>query len=82
MVYREFLNRIPNIAKTESEAVTKASTCLTENDIRGWFHNIESILKEENAFYVLEDPNRVFNEDETKFIRCPKKFESTVYKRN
>lgn len=54
------------------EAVTAASSRVGEADIRKWFSGIKSCLREENYIKVFEDPSRVFNSDETRFLLCPK----------
>lgn len=51
--------------------MTEASSIVSENDIRGWFANIQSALEEENALDVLHDPTRIFNGDVTNFLLCP-----------
>lgn len=69
---RAFLRRHPNVSLRTSEAITAASANISESDIRKWFIEIESYLKEKHLFDILEDPNRVFNGDETCFLLCPK----------
>ena len=71
--YNGFLRRHPEIACRTPEGVTAASACVSEENIRGWFKSVEDILKEENVFDILSDPERVFNGDETNFMLCPKK---------
>lgn len=70
--YKAFLARHPNLVNRTPEAVTKASSAVSENDIRNWFTNIENYLKEKNYFDILNDPTRVYNGDETCFLLCPK----------
>lgn len=70
--YKAFLKRHRNLVLRTSEAITNASACVSENDIKKWFSSIEIYLKEENLFYILEHPDRIFNGDETAFIMCPK----------
>jgi hypothetical protein len=57
---RAFLRRHPKVSLRTSEAITAASANISEADIRKWFIEIESYLKEKNVFDILEDPNRVF----------------------
>ncbi|KAJ8963042.1 hypothetical protein NQ314_005597 [Rhamnusium bicolor] len=54
------------------EAVTAASSRVSEADIRKWFLNIETYLREENYFEILKYSDRVFDSDETCFMLCPK----------
>ncbi|KAJ8937651.1 hypothetical protein NQ318_002165 [Aromia moschata] len=70
--YRAFLKRHPNLAKRTPEAVSKASSNVSEKYIRKCFCNIEQYLKEKQYFDILKDPTRVFNGDETCFLLCPK----------
>ncbi|KAF9416053.1 hypothetical protein HW555_006465, partial [Spodoptera exigua] len=62
----------PEVALRTSEAVTSASSKISESNIRSWFTQIENYLKENNLFHILSDPSRVYNGDETNFILCPK----------
>ncbi|KAJ8931372.1 hypothetical protein NQ314_015717 [Rhamnusium bicolor] len=55
-----------------TEAVTAASSRVSVADIRKWFLNIETYLREENYFEILKYSDRVFNSDETCFMLCPK----------
>ncbi|XP_068085538.1 uncharacterized protein [Anabrus simplex] len=70
--YKAFLRRHPVLSERTSETVTKASANISEADIRRWFKEIETYLKSENLFDILQDPSRVFNGDETNFQLCPK----------
>lgn len=70
--YQRFLARHPEITIRTSEAVSAASSKVSEKDIRGWFSNIEQHLQREEIIHILEDPNRIFNGDETNFLLCPK----------
>lgn len=66
------LQRYPNVSVRTPEAVTAASAAALENDVRAWFNQIETYLKENDLFEVLSDLSRVFNSDETNFLLCPK----------
>lgn len=70
--FKAFLKRHPCITQRTSEAVTSASANVGETDIRKWFSNISSYLKEQGYFEILEDSTRIFNGDETCFMLCPK----------
>lgn len=70
--YNAFRDRHPGLVSRIPEAVTKASSAVSENDIRNWFSNIEKYLKEKQFFDILNDPTRVYNGDETCFLLCPK----------
>lgn len=70
--YKAFLRRHPLLVHRTSESVTSASANVAEADIKKWFGQIESYLKEKGYFSILEDPTRIFNGDETCFLFCPK----------
>lgn len=70
--YKLFLRRHQNLSIRTSEAVTTASSKVSESQIRNWFRHIENYLKENDLFHILSDPSRVYNGDETNFILCPK----------
>ncbi|CAH2101986.1 unnamed protein product [Euphydryas editha] len=67
-----FLKRHPKLTIRTSEGVTKASSCVSEKDIRGWFTEIQNYAAEKNLTPILSAPHRIFNADETKFQICPK----------
>ncbi|CAH2103212.1 unnamed protein product [Euphydryas editha] len=70
--FKLFLARHPTLAFRKPEAVTAASSTVSENDVRGWFRQIKDYFDENNLFHILSDPRRVFNGDETNFVLCPK----------
>ncbi|XP_022832409.1 uncharacterized protein LOC111360624 [Spodoptera litura] len=70
--WKAFLKRHPRLATRTSEGVTKASACVSEKDIRGWFTEIQNYATEKDLASVLNDPHRVFNADETNFQICVK----------
>lgn len=69
--YRCFLKRHPHLTVRTPEAITDASSKVSENDIRGWFRKVESYLERKEYQDILKDPTRVFNGDETNFLLCP-----------
>jgi len=54
-----------------SEAVTVASPCVSEGNIRKWSDEVQEYIRENNLEEVMNDPSRVFNIDETDFQICP-----------
>ncbi|XP_031359109.1 eukaryotic translation initiation factor 5B-like [Photinus pyralis] len=68
---KAFFRRHPEITERTSEAVTSASSCVSEKDIRKWFVEVKDYLKEKQLEQVIEDPTRIFNGDETGFQICP-----------
>lgn len=69
--YKSFLKRNPELTERKSEAITAASSKISESDIRKWFSNIECYLKEKSYDNILQFPERIFNGDETNFQLCP-----------
>ncbi|CAG9574838.1 unnamed protein product [Danaus chrysippus] len=70
--FKLFLARHPSLAFRTPEAVTAASSTVSENDVRGWFRQINDYFVENNLGHILSDPARVLNGDETNFVLCPK----------
>ncbi|XP_072375131.1 uncharacterized protein [Diabrotica undecimpunctata] len=70
--YRAFMKRNPELCLRTTEAVTQASACISENDIKNWFKTIETELENEGVKSILQDGNRIYNGDETNFLLCPK----------
>ncbi|KAI4466076.1 hypothetical protein MML48_3g00016412 [Holotrichia oblita] len=70
--YKAFIKRLPELTLRTSEAVTRASGCISENDIKNWFTTIENGLDNDGLKDILKDGDRVFNGDETNFLLCPK----------
>ncbi|CAH1985428.1 unnamed protein product [Acanthoscelides obtectus] len=70
--YKLFTKRHPQLSERTAEGITSASSVVSENNIRGWFRDIEKYLKEKDLFSILADPSRVFNGDETCFQYNPK----------
>ena len=54
-----------------SEAVTAASSCVSEENIRKWFDEVQEYIRENDLEEVMNDPSRIFNGDETGFQICP-----------
>ncbi|CAK1584718.1 unnamed protein product [Parnassius mnemosyne] len=67
---KAFLKRHPRLSIRTSEGVTKASSCVSEKDIRGCFDEIRQYAEEKGLTEILNQPNRVFNADETNFRIC------------
>lgn len=66
-----FLKRHPRITKRTCEAVTQASACISESDIRNWFAQIMDHINKSNLTHILDDPSRIFNADESGFQTFP-----------
>lgn len=87
--FKLFLARHPTLAFRTPEAVTAASSTVSENDVRGWFRQINDYFVENNLLHIFSEPDRVLNGDETNFVLCPKtglvlssKGEKNVYEVN
>ena len=70
--FKAFLRRHPNLAERYAEPISRGRGKLTENCIRGWFGDAERFFKENNCQYVMQDPTRQFNGDETGFQLDPR----------
>lgn len=68
---KAFLKRHPSVVQRTSEAVTSASSCVSEKDIRKWFQEIAEYMSDNKLESVIQDPSRIFNGDETAFQICP-----------
>lgn len=70
--YKGFLHRHPKVVIREPEGVSRASSKVSESDIRRWHQKVTDYLAENEYLDVLKDPTRIFNADETSFQLCPK----------
>lgn len=73
--WKAFLKRHSRITTRTSEGVTKASACVSEKDIRGWFQEIRSYAEQNNLIHIFDQPHRIFNadEEEKKVVKEQKK---------
>lgn len=60
---KSFLKRHPVLVEKLPENLSNVS----EKDIKMWFQEIDDYL-EENHFEIVDDPNQVFNADESAFF--------------
>ena len=44
---------------------------MCQENIRQWFDEVQEYIRENNLEEVMNDPSRIFNEDETGFQMCP-----------
>jgi len=65
--FKLFLKRHPEIGQRHAESISRSRGALTEGCIRGWFKDVRDFFKNKNIEYVLDDPKRQFNGDETGF---------------
>lgn len=87
--YDAFLKRHPILSSRVAQTLVKSRAILTEKCIREWFTEIQTYLMKENYMSILNDPDRVFNMDESAFFLSPKtqkvlvtKGEKAVYSRS
>ena len=69
-IFQAFKLRNPDIAIRTPERVSKAT--VTEEGIRDWFRVMTDELRDINALEILDDPQRIFNLDESNNQLCPK----------
>lgn len=65
-----FMRRHPDLSIKEAEHINKAQALITEEKIRNWFREITDLLTPEEQ-EILNDPQRVWNCDETSFCLSP-----------
>lgn len=70
--YTKFLKRNPSVKPRKPEALSTASTNISEADIRKWWNNIDSYLKINGYDDIIKNPSRVGNCDESMFEFNPK----------
>lgn len=70
--YQSFLRRHPEISVREAEGINSARAAVTESRVRLWFTDLREYIKSVNALDIFEEPDRIFNGDETGFSLCPK----------
>ncbi|XP_055602152.1 uncharacterized protein LOC129750957 isoform X2 [Uranotaenia lowii] len=69
--YESFMKRHPELSERIPEAVSQASSRVSENNIREWFSKVYGYLEEHGLTAVLNNPSRIFNADETSFVLSP-----------
>ncbi|XP_072389487.1 uncharacterized protein [Diabrotica undecimpunctata] len=84
--FEGFMRRHPELTRRISQNLTNARAKVTEEKIRKCFMEINSYLLKNNFLHVTNEPQRVFNCDESAFFLSPKndkvlvkKGERTVY---
>ena len=72
--FHGFMRRNPLITERLAETLTGARANVTEGAIRKWFSDIYTyVVDEEHAENVFQDPERIFNFDESNFLLARKK---------
>lgn len=67
--YDSFLKRHPFISAKKAEYLSILRKKVTESKIRNWFESVRNQLGSD--FEVMEDPDHIFNMDETSFYLMP-----------
>lgn len=70
--YSLFLKRHPDLSERTAQNLSKAREEVTEDDILRWFDVIKSYLENKGLLEVINDPERIFNSDESAFYLQPK----------
>lgn len=70
--FSAFLNRHPDVSERTAQNLSKAREEVTEDDILGWFHVIKGYLEKNGLLEAINDPQRIFNGDESAFYLQPK----------
>ena len=66
------MRRHPVLSVRTPERVSKARVGVTEANIREWFANLITEMEQIDALDIFDDPNRVFNCEESNIQLCPK----------
>lgn len=69
--FKAFLKRHPEIAQRHAESIDSGRALVNETSIRKWHDDLQSYLKSENALTILNEPQRIFNADESGFLTNP-----------
>lgn len=69
--YYSFLQRHRSVVEKKSEYLSISRSNLSEQSIRKWFLEVQQELIDADITAVLEDPQQIFNVDETRFHLNP-----------
>ena len=70
--YSSFLKRHPDLSERTAQNLSKARDEVTEDDILRWFAVIKGYLDSKDLLEVINNPERIFNTDESAFYLQPK----------
>ena len=65
--YRLFLVRFPNLALQQAQLLSKLCAGVSQQAINNWFQELQEYLFKMQNINILEQPNRIYNCDETRF---------------
>ncbi|CAF4828048.1 unnamed protein product [Pieris macdunnoughi] len=80
-----FMKRNPGISVRMSQNLTRSRAVISKEQILNWFKEVDTFLDHTQQKYVLQDPRRIFNTDETAFflirrvVVLAQKGDKTVY---
>ena len=72
MWYRLFMARYPELSQKQPSLLSRQRAGITRQAIDEWFEEFKSYLEEIGHGYLLDQPSRIFNADETGFPLAPK----------
>lgn len=70
--YDGFKRRHPLVVEKESQNLTIGRANVTEGNLRGWYAEVYQSLAKMDNLDILDDPERIFNMDESGFHLAPK----------
>lgn len=70
--YQSFLRRNSSLKARKPEALSASSANVSEEDLKGWWTNIDQYLEENNLKHIMNCPERIANCDESMFEFNPK----------
>lgn len=69
--YQGFRRRHPLVVEKESQNLNGARASVTEENLRGWYDEVYQSFKKLGILDILDDPERIFNMDESGFHLYP-----------
>jgi hypothetical protein len=70
--FKAFLGRHSDLAERYAEPICRGRAQLTEGCVRGWFADAESFFRDRKCEYIMNDPSKQYNGDETGFQLDPR----------
>lgn len=70
--YSSFLKRHPDLSERAAQNLSKAREDVTEEDTLSWFEVINAYIENKDLRVAINDPNRIFNANESAFYLQPK----------
>lgn len=69
--YEGFRRRHPLISEKESQNLNGGRASVSEENLRGWYDEVHQSLTKLDNVHILDDPDRIFNMDESGFYLSP-----------